>query len=61
MRHCAVLHKTLPCILMSSLLNSVGVGVSVGVDDIGFEVWQKEHWGLGLWSRPWRRSVGVCG
>ena len=25
---------------MSSLLNSVGVGVSVDVDDIGFEVWQ---------------------
>ncbi|KAL5135416.1 60S ribosomal protein L24 [Glycine soja] len=33
-------YEPLSCIFMSSLLNSVGVGVSVGVDDIGFEVWQ---------------------
>ena len=30
---------------------------------LGFGVWQKERWGLGLWSRPRQRSVGVwsCG
>ena len=33
-------YEPLSCIFMSSLLNSVGVGVSVDVDDIGFEVWQ---------------------